>query len=200
MHQKQSGLKLKLRSTLVNNDEKKMAIGERIIHEKTYFEPQMTLNQHGIVEFTSELLRKQFKSFTKIETIKPGNRSDIFVVSGHYSGHFSFQKYEENKEFIIEPNDVGFQISWDSELYLCIQISFRRSNLLFSNTQVNRICPTFAKFISQRKNIQSLVKMVYLGKHTKLSENIVPERSPASVNRIRFIVTKFIRPYSAHFW
>ena len=31
--------------------------------------------------------------------------------------------------------------------------------------------------------------MVYLGRHTKLSENIVPESSPASVNRIRFIVT-----------
>ena len=88
MHQKQSGLKLKLRSTLVNNDEKKMAIGERIIHEKTYFEPQMTLNQHGIAEFTFDLLRKQFKSFTEIETIMPGNSSDITVVSGHYSGHF----------------------------------------------------------------------------------------------------------------
>ena len=37
MHQKQSGLKLKLRSTLVNNDEKKMAIGDRIIHEKKLF-------------------------------------------------------------------------------------------------------------------------------------------------------------------
>ena len=32
--------------------------------------------------------------------------------------------------------------------------------------------------------------MVYLGRHTKLSENIVPERSPASVNRIRFIFTE----------
>ena len=36
MHQQQSGLKLKLRSTLVNNDEKKMAIGEMIIHQENY--------------------------------------------------------------------------------------------------------------------------------------------------------------------
>ena len=124
----------------------------------------------------------------------PGNSSDIKVVSGHYSGHFSFQKYEENKEFTIEPSNFGFEISWDSELYLCIQISFRRSNLLFSYTQVNRICPTFAKFISQRINIKSLVKMVYLGKHTKLSENIVPERSPANVNRIRFTKLNHTNP------
>ena len=107
---------------------------------------------------------------------------------------------EENKKFTIKRNDFGVQISWDSELYLCIQISFRRSNLLFSNTQVNRICPVFAKFISQRINIKSLVKMVYLGRHTKLSENIVPERSPASVNRIRFTKLNQTNPTKPIFW
>ena len=36
--------------------------------------------------------------------------------------------------------------------------------------------------------------MVYLGRHTKLSENIVPERSPASVNRIRFTKLNHTNP------
>ena len=67
----------------------------------------------------------------------------------------------------------------------CSEIEFI-INLYASQSDLSDISKVYNP---TNKHFKSFVKMVYLGRHTKLSENIVPERSPASVNRIRFILS-----------